>query len=413
MAGASAALNGPHSHAKIRTLLHPSNHTQSRLPQHLSIPNIATAASTAAAAAPSGTHIGNSGSIACSLRLSSQRARDRWATSSPPISPRSESPAALPSFANALQSGRLGLSPRDDRQPTPRVAASRQRRQQPGISVASREGSSRILKNSSSLRDAVPAVSAVPAATRSMQWRSPSHAGGRRSADGGTGKAVRGEEAWETAEGNASFVGTALSQVVKLFLLSQLESCEDLSVTVAGSNRELLSGRIAAVTLTAAGAVYKGVRLTAVHVAAADIAVDARSQAERGSFLCHQFPVHVKAHVSEGDFNASLRNPSLHKPLVDLLSLNAPLEPSLLRVRLTDGSLHLSSDPPNADLLRLTPKLCRSGRCLTFDRKNGTMPGPGTRDSAPEVDLGPGTRISLLEVDQGCIWLHGTFTVIP
>ncbi|CAI5478670.1 unnamed protein product [Closterium sp. Yama58-4] len=178
---------------------------------------------------------------------------------------------------------------------------------------------------------------------------------------------VQQGEAGESAKGNPSFVGTALSQVVKLFLLSQLESCDDLSVTVSGSNRELLSGRIVAVNLSARGAVYKGVRLTSVHVAAANIAVDARGQAQSGSFLCHKFPVHVKALVSEGDFNESLQNPAFHKPLSNLLSLSLPLEPSSLRVRFSDGSLHLYS--PNAPSLRLTPKLCPRGRSLEFDRR--------------------------------------------
>eukprot|EP00475_Leptophrys_vorax_P041863 TRINITY_DN78961_c0_g1_i1.p1 TRINITY_DN78961_c0_g1~~TRINITY_DN78961_c0_g1_i1.p1 ORF type:complete len:326 (+),score=2.89 TRINITY_DN78961_c0_g1_i1:71-1048(+) len=205
--------------------------------------------------------------------------------------------------------------------------------------------------------------------------------------------------------GNSSLVGSALSRVLELFLQTQLESCDHLSISLRGSNRELLSGRVASVRLTARKAVFKGLTLTSVELQAEDIAVDVKNQAARGSVLCHRFPVSVQAQVSEADMNSSLQSPIIFSPVLEFFGLHRTSPtPKSLRVKFRNSGT-LEVYVKGKDPLQVKPKLCPRGRRLKLEKKEGLV--------LQEVDLGTDTEISLLSVTEDRMNVHGTFLVIP
>ena len=136
----------------------------------------------------------------------------------------------------------------------------------------------------------------------------------------------------ETVEGipqsrGSRIMGAILSPAVQLWLRSQVQHLEELTVKIEGSDRQLLHGAIPKVSLTARDAVYQGLHLTSATLAATSIRVNL-GQVLKGKPLHLLAPVPVigEVRLSQTDLNASLNAPLLTKALSDFL---LPLLPNL------------------------------------------------------------------------------------
>ena len=67
------------------------------------------------------------------------------------------------------------------------------------------------------------------------------------------------------------FIGKLFQSAVKIFVRSQIEHCSELKASISGNNYDLFQGRVRSLNISAKGAMYKGIYLTDVQVAASDI----------------------------------------------------------------------------------------------------------------------------------------------
>lgn len=115
-------------------------------------------------------------------------------------------------------------------------------------------------------------------------------------------------------------ISSILSPAVQLWLRSQVQSVDELSIKIEGSDRQILHGTIPKVSLKARGAVYQGLHLTDVNLAATGIRINI-GQVIRGKSLRLLEPVPVMGEVqlAESDLNQSLQAPLLLNALSEFL----------------------------------------------------------------------------------------------
>lgn len=102
-------------------------------------------------------------------------------------------------------------------------------------------------------------------------------------------------------------VGRILPAAVRLWLRSQAEQIDGLSIEILGRDRDILSGYLPGVALVAGQAVYQGIHIGALNLSAADIRINV-GQVVRGKplRLLKAFPVLGEIVLTEEDVNASL-----------------------------------------------------------------------------------------------------------
>ena len=125
----------------------------------------------------------------------------------------------------------------------------------------------------------------------------------------------------ENAESGASgsrIIGRVLPTAVRLWLRSQLEDVGDLNIQLDGRDREIISGRLPKVAVTAKKAVYQGIHLGAVNLSAEDIRINI-GQVVRGKplRLLQAFPVLGEVTLSARDLSASMESPLLLEGLTE------------------------------------------------------------------------------------------------
>ncbi len=116
-------------------------------------------------------------------------------------------------------------------------------------------------------------------------------------------------------------ISTVVSPAVRLWLRSQAERVDALQVTIAGGDRQLLSGYVPRIFLAAQHIVYQGLHLSQMQVIGEQIRVNL-GQVIRGKplRLLEVVPVAVELSLSEADLNASLRSELLRAGVADLLT---------------------------------------------------------------------------------------------
>lgn len=141
-------------------------------------------------------------------------------------------------------------------------------------------------------------------------------------------KSGNGENVEGVAQSRSSrIVSAILSPAVQLWLRSQVQHIEELTLKIEGSDRQLLHGTIPKVSLTARDAVYQGLHLTSATLAATSIRVNLGQVLKRKPLqLLAPVPVVGEVRLSQTDLNASLKAPLLTKALSDFL---LPLLPNL------------------------------------------------------------------------------------
>jgi hypothetical protein len=115
-------------------------------------------------------------------------------------------------------------------------------------------------------------------------------------------------------------VTNVLKTALKLWLRAQVSQVSQLEVEIKASDRQLLSGCIPGVAILANHAVYQGLHITHIKLAAENIQINI-GQILKGQplQLLHIVPVVGELTIEEKDLNASLSSQLLSTALNDLL----------------------------------------------------------------------------------------------
>lgn len=111
-------------------------------------------------------------------------------------------------------------------------------------------------------------------------------------------------------------ISRVLTPAIKLWLRSQLDHIDDLQLQIDSGNRELLSGAIPRVFLSAAQAVYQGIHLSRAQVVAENISTNLR-QVLRGKAiqLLQPLPIQLDAALTATDLAASIDSALFQKAM--------------------------------------------------------------------------------------------------
>ncbi len=195
-----------------------------------------------------------------------------------------------------------------------------------------------------------------------------------------------GDSAGEKAKGSR-LIGRILPAAVRFWLRSQVEQVEDLSVSLAGRDRDILSGYLPGVSVSAARAIYQGLHLTQLWLSAENIQINV-GQVVRGKplRLLKAFPVAGEIALSADDLNASLNSALLSAGLGDFWRslVQSPSLGEAVETRYGRLPLHLDVVLHNAQI-----RLGHQRLGLSF------YPQVGSQQSSSPVILGTG--LSLIE----------------
>lgn len=111
-------------------------------------------------------------------------------------------------------------------------------------------------------------------------------------------------------------IGRILPAAVQLWLRSQVERVGQLSVDLAGRDRQIIKGHLPGVSVTAQDAVYQGICVGQVQMSAEDIRVNI-GQVIRGKplKLLNAFPVSGEVTLGSQDLSDSVTSPLLQEGL--------------------------------------------------------------------------------------------------
>lgn len=115
-------------------------------------------------------------------------------------------------------------------------------------------------------------------------------------------------------------ISRVLPSAIALWLKSQVEHVENLQIRIEGRDRQILTGHVPGVQLSARKAIYQGIHVSHIQLAATGIRVNLR-QILRGKplTLLEVIPVQGELTVTEADLNASLLSPLLKDAVTEFL----------------------------------------------------------------------------------------------
>ncbi|NJM99172.1 MAG: DUF2993 domain-containing protein, partial [Phormidesmis sp. RL_2_1] len=113
-------------------------------------------------------------------------------------------------------------------------------------------------------------------------------------------------------------ISRILPAAVRLWLKSQVDQVSDLSIQIEGCDRDILSGYIPGIAISARQAIYRGIHIKRLQLSAADIRINV-GEVIRGKplRLLKMFPIDGEATMTAADLNASLSSALLHGGLQD------------------------------------------------------------------------------------------------
>ncbi|MEO1389985.1 MAG: DUF2993 domain-containing protein [Cyanobacteria bacterium J06634_6] len=120
----------------------------------------------------------------------------------------------------------------------------------------------------------------------------------------------------DAKKGGSRFISKLLPPAVKLWLRSQVESVEQLQIDLSGRDRQIITGYLPGVSVSAQRVTYQGIQISDVQLSAKDIRINV-GQVVRGKplRLLKAFPVIGTVLLSCEDLDASLGSPLLAEGL--------------------------------------------------------------------------------------------------
>ncbi len=218
-----------------------------------------------------------------------------------------------------------------------------------------------------------------------------------------------------------------LSPALRLWLRSQVQQVSNLEVKISGSDRQILTGHIERVSISATHAVYQGLHLSQIHLVGENIRINL-GQVLRGQplRLLEPVPVCGSLLLQESDLNASLQSPLLANAMSELLGTLLPADCPVNRqaachkIALDSGCLIISATLA-ADTSNPTPVIIRTGLQLASCHElQMAQPQIQTQAGSPwvnldnfKLDLGPEVAIQELTLSSGQLVCCGRINVIP
>ncbi|NJL86948.1 MAG: DUF2993 domain-containing protein [Leptolyngbyaceae cyanobacterium SM1_1_3] len=242
-------------------------------------------------------------------------------------------------------------------------------------------------------------------------------------------------------DSGSRLIGRVLSPALWLWLRTQVEHSEDLQFEIISSDRRLLQGWVSQVNLLARTAVYRGLRLSQVQLAATHIRINL-GQVVRGKSLrlLEPFLISGQVRLSASDIKASLQTVTMSEALQNFLvkiclsdrtsSLLSDKVKAIAQVPPTQltGSGYLRGDvlticlsdrQTQAHLILSTRLQIEQGRLLTLlqpqmlDNPAAIAGTPLTELHGLQVDLGADVEIQTLEFRDGQLLCQGSVKVNP
>ncbi|MEM6837440.1 MAG: DUF2993 domain-containing protein [Cyanobacteria bacterium P01_C01_bin.120] len=242
-------------------------------------------------------------------------------------------------------------------------------------------------------------------------------------------------------------ISRVLPPAIRFWLSTQLEQVNNLQFQIKGRDRELLSGHIPEVSLSAQKAIYQGIHLSHAAATAHTIRINLKQILRRQPLrLLAPFPISGDVELTEADFNASLQSPLLGEGLYDFFRLMANSQPAAAPIKhmlnnLPERNL-LAQYCPSAELiadqicLRLQPiesqalaaiaistqLSIHNGHCLRLDHPRwlsetasdqATSATPLPELHGFEIDLGSQVTLTKCLIVHKKLQLSGTIRVLP
>lgn len=227
----------------------------------------------------------------------------------------------------------------------------------------------------------------------------------------------------------AQFVGALVDPLVANWIRSEVDSVDNLSVDILGSDNNLLNGRIETAKVSGDNLVYEDFYLSRVELEGKDIRLTVDDALNGGSLdLVEPVPVNAVIRLKEADLNRSLQAPQIQSQFADEM-VEIPFaggEPVAFQLRepqvsILDGRLKIDAllnsggaDVPVSVTTGLsvqngTQLLLRNPTWLSEDGSRSPIAGL----DGVAVDLGPDVLIDRLELDAGELVYRGTITIQP
>ncbi|WP_250121870.1 DUF2993 domain-containing protein [Chroococcidiopsis sp. CCMEE 29] len=221
-------------------------------------------------------------------------------------------------------------------------------------------------------------------------------------------------------------ISKVLSPAIRLWLRSQVERVSHLEVKISGGDRQILSGSIPGVLISASNAVYQGLHLTQIQLVGEGIRTNL-GQVLKGQplRLLEVVPVVGELLLQESDLTASLQSPLLANALTELLEMLLPEncriegQVSWHKIVIDTDQLILSGTLVGSSSTK--PLLLRSGLQLASCHElQLTQPQLQTSQDLLlkelenfKLDLGPEVNIQELTLTPGQMLCRGSINVIP
>ncbi|HTL89755.1 MAG TPA: DUF2993 domain-containing protein [Leptolyngbya sp.] len=241
----------------------------------------------------------------------------------------------------------------------------------------------------------------------------------------------------ETIEPSGSrLISRVLTPAVRLWLRSQVEQVDALQVEIAAGDRQILSGHIQQLKISATNAIYQGLALSQIQLTGQNIRVNV-GQIVRGKPFRLLEPIQIQGSVllEEADLNASLKAPLLKAGVTEFLltllqsgaagigtqrDLNLQNLTIQLRSQLVVLGATLVSDSGNE-----TPIAIRTGFAIAAPNllklvNPQWLPHASAKRGLPlsdldgyTFDLGEETEIHELAIDPDKVICQGKLIVLP
>lgn len=209
--------------------------------------------------------------------------------------------------------------------------------------------------------------------------------------------------------------------------MGQVQQASNLEVKICGSDRQILTGYIPHVSISARYAVYQGLHLSQIQLVGEGIRTNL-GQVLRGQpmRLLEPVPVHGKLLLQESNLNASLQSPLLANALSELL---LALFPSSYLVKgqvnwhkigidsdqlIMSATLAVDTGNPMPVVIRTRLKLASCHELQLDQPQIHTQAGDLLLNIDNfKLDLGPEVALAELTLSSGQLMCRGRINVIP
>ncbi len=229
-------------------------------------------------------------------------------------------------------------------------------------------------------------------------------------------------------EKRSTAISRILTPAVQLWLRSQLQDVEALHFKIEAGDRQILTGSIPRVSLSAQNANYQGLHLSSAQVIAENIKINL-AQILKGKPLriLEPIPLSGQLQLQERDLQASLTTPLLMGAFRDLLVMLVGADPLLTSAQLAWEQLIFSTHSfkllGTITLPQQSPEpisLCshlelQSDRHLHFTHLDLQLPAALnlTPPNQFTIDLGSEVSITELNLNPGLLTCQGRVNILP